>query len=131
MGRPYGAVRSHVYCTSLCGWGALAPRVYRFTSFNEHFFLQVFAREGNVPNIIIAVSTHPGRAAHHGFSFSLPSGGHRAPSLERPVSARAELGVPLGRGEVGWLWVGLCVDLVCAVGGPGLDGEASVDSGER
>lgn len=38
MGRLYGVVRSYVYCTSLCGWGVLVFRVYRFISFNEYFF---------------------------------------------------------------------------------------------
>lgn len=82
-------------------------------------------------NIIIVVSIYFGRVVYYGFSFSLFFGGYRVFFLERFVSVRVELGVFFGRGEVGWLWVGFCVDLVCVVGGSGFDGEASVDSGER
>lgn len=46
-----------MFTTQTIGWEAWLLVVYRLTSFNERFFFQVFAREGNVPNIIIAVST--------------------------------------------------------------------------
>lgn len=89
--------------------------VYRLTSFNEHFFLQVFAREGNVPNIIIAVSTRSWPwwdVLESHFYFPLKCFlVHRASSSEMPITTRA-LTFPLAKGNilpklvgrpVGWL----------------------------
>lgn len=132
-GPPHGEICSHVYYIDLDGWGCLVPQIHRLTSFNEHFFLQVFAREGNVPNIIIAVSTQSWPwwdILESHFYFPLKYFlMHRASSSETPITTRA-LTFPLAKGNilptlvgrpVGWLlcWFGVCCGLRSRVQGGG------------
>ena len=92
----------------------MAPRVCRLTTSDAPLFLQVFAREGNVPNIIIAVSPRSW-PCWRSWSLAFPprASVHRASSSEGPTVTRAlaiALGrgkhsAPVGRGACGWVVV--------------------------
>lgn len=140
MGHPYGEICCHVYLRAgLCSWGGLALHVYRLTSCNERFFFQVFAREGNVPNIIIAVSPGSCPAGRLGVSFSFPSEVlscaqsfllGEAHYHQSPYS-------PLGKGkhftQLGREACGLIAILICSVLCVGVEGSrgSRVQTGER